>query len=122
MVGVNIPGPSDNVTISNKHDVILNVNATVATLTVDNGNGSDPTVLRVQQNLTLRVTGNMIVNASGRLIIESGALVYVDGGSCVKNNGSVMMAGPYRLGYQPRSGERFPVSERVRDGGQPVLG
>ena len=94
VVGVNIPGPNDNVTISNRHDVVLNVNATVATLTVDNGNGSDPTVLRVLQNLTLRITGNMTVNAAGRLIIEGGALVYVDGGTCVKNNGSVMMAGP----------------------------
>ena len=101
VVGVNIPGPNDNVIISNKHDVVLNVDATVNTLTVDNGNGSDPTVLRVLQNLTLRVTSNMTVNASGRLIIESGALVYVDGGTCVKNNGSVMMAGPTGTTTQP---------------------
>ncbi len=94
VAGVNIPGPDDDVTIFNRHDVTLNVSATVRTLTVDNGIGSDPTMLRVLANLTLRITGNMTVNASGRLIIEGGALVYVDGSTCVKNNGSVMMAGP----------------------------
>ncbi len=99
--GGGIPGPDDNVTISNKHDVVLNVSATVSVLTIDNGNGSDPTVLRVLQNLTLRVTGAMTVNASGKLIIESNALVYVDGKTCVKNNGSVMMAGPVGTTTQP---------------------
>jgi hypothetical protein len=101
VVGVNIPGPDDDVIIFNRHDVTLDVNATVRTLTIDNGIGSDPTMLRVLANLTLRITGNMTVNASGRLIIEGGALVYVDGSSCVKNNGSVMMAGPTGTSTNP---------------------
>jgi hypothetical protein len=101
VVGVNIPGPTDDVVVFNRHDVLLNVNATVRTLTIDNGIGSDPTLLRVQANLTLRVTGNMTVDASGRLVIEGGALVYVDGSSCVKNNGSVMMAGPSGTATNP---------------------
>ena len=104
-----IPGPDDDVIIDNKHTVNLNVDAVVNSLTIDNGNGSNPTVLRVLENRILRVTGSMTVNASGKLIIESNALVYVAGSTCVKNNGSVMMAGPTSTTTQtdPPNGSLF---------------
>ncbi len=106
VVGVNIPGPNSDVIIFDGHNVTVNVNATVSTLTINKSAGGNRTNLIVMDNLTLRVTGPttttpgaipppaLTIHAGGELVIHGGALVYVDGSTCVKNNGSVTMIGP----------------------------
>ncbi len=84
VAGITIPGANDDVIISNKHEVTLTADVTVKSLAIDNGIGSNRTMLLVKSNVTLRITGTMTVDANGELVIEGGALVYVDGSSCVK--------------------------------------
>jgi hypothetical protein len=91
--GLTIPGPNDDVIINNRHSVRLQTDATVRSLNINNGIGSDPTTLTVASYATLRITGQMTINSNGRLAIEGRGLVYVDGNTCVKNNGSVNMTG-----------------------------
>lgn len=92
VVGVNVPGPNDDVIIFNKHIIDVTVASAVRNLTIDNGTGNNTTTVNIKGNITFTIHGKLVIDRHGNIIVD-GAFVYVKGDICVKNNGNIAVQG-----------------------------
>ncbi len=93
LIGVNIPGPSDDVIISNKDVVNVNSDVSIRNLTIDNGTGNSITSINIIGDVTFVINGKLIIDRHGTITIDGGAFVNVKGDICVKNNGNIAVKG-----------------------------
>jgi hypothetical protein len=86
-----LPGAAQSVTIGNGFNVILNTNATIASLTVGGGISGSLTLGNNNTNRTLTVTGNVTVSA-GAVLQTAG-----NGGNVVNIGGNLINSGTFDM-------------------------
>jgi hypothetical protein len=81
-----VPVATDAVTIGNTFTVVLNTNATIASLNLGGGTSGQLTIGNSNVNRTLTVTGNVTVNAGATLTSTgNGGNVLLIGGNLINN-------------------------------------
>jgi hypothetical protein len=81
-----VPGAAQSVLIGNGFNVVLNVNANVASLTVGGGTSGSLTLGNNNTNRTLTVSGNITVQTGAQLVTAgNGGNVVITGGNVINN-------------------------------------